>query len=154
MKREVREALDEIAGRDEGQHLRPGAVVERAKARSSPLHQCFTWDNDIAGHAWRINEARELIRSYCVKIEQQPAIVTRAYVSLKSSRLQGGGYTQIARVLSDQQLHQEMLRDAMDDIALLERRYGKLIELQPVFTAARRVRRRVSKSKSHAHAAA
>lgn len=154
MKREVRDALDEIAERDDGHHLRPAAVVERAKARSSPLHECFTWDNEVAGTAWRINEARELIRSYYVKVEQQPPLLTRAYVSLRSNRVQGGGYTSIQRVLSDREMHQEMLRDALEEITLVERRYGKLQELQPVFTAVRKVRRRLAKSKVHAHVAA
>jgi hypothetical protein len=154
MKKAIKEALDEIAQADAEGRLQPHAVVERAKARSSPLHDCFTWDDTKAGALWRIEEARGLIRTYRVVIEQKPPVTTRAFISLKSSRARGGGYTPIERILSDADLHQEMLRDALEDVAEVERRYGHLQELQPVFVAARRVRRRIGKEKAARSAAA
>jgi hypothetical protein len=143
--REIREALDQIADSDEKGRLRPEAIIERAKGRSSPLHSCFTWDDGKAASRWRIEEARGLIRSYSVVIEQAHPVVTRAYVSLKSSRVQGGGYTPIHRILSDRELHAEMLGDALEEIADVERRYGHLRELQTVFEEARKLRRRRAK---------
>lgn len=153
MKREIKEALDEIAQGDESGRLQPHAIVERAKARSSILHKCFTWEDGKAAALWRLEEARSLIRSYSVVIEQKPPLMTRAYVSLKSVRAKGGGYTPIQHVLSDAELHQEMLRDALEDVAEVERRYGHLQELQPVFVAAREVRRRMTKKRGAAHVA-
>jgi hypothetical protein len=148
MKREIKEALDEIAQSDASGRLQAQAIVERARARSSVLHKCFTWEDGKAASLWRLEEARALIRSYSVVIEQKPPIITRAYVSLKSVRAKGGGYTSIHRVLSDEEMRQELLHDGLEELAEMERRYGKLQELQPVFMEAREVRRRVAKKRA------
>lgn len=152
MKREIKEALDEIAQSDESGRLRAEAIVERAKARSSILHQCFTWDDGKAGALWRLEEARGLIRNYSVVIEQQPPITTRAYVSLRSVRAKGGGYTPIQRILSERELFEEMRRDALEELADVERRYGHIADLQPVFRAVGKIRNRVTKTTKHASA--
>lgn len=149
----IREALDRIAEHDERNQLRPEAVLEHARAPNSPLHGCFTWDDTDAGMQWRLHEARRLINTYYVVIDQRPPIKTRAYVSLKSERVQGGGYTPIRRVLSEPELHAEMLRNARADLDAMERRYGGLKELKPLFEVWHRLRRRVHREK-HSHVAA
>lgn len=141
----VRDALEKLALMDENGRLRPEAVVEDAENPDSPLHRCFTWENGEAAYRWRLHEARMLIRaSYTVVVEQQAVpIKTRAYVSLKSARVARSGYTPIRRVLSEPELHAELLRNALEDLEAMERRYGHLRELKAVFSAVRRVRRRV-----------
>lgn len=140
----IREVLDKIAEQDEQGTLRPEAIVEAARDPKSPLHRCFTWNDEDAAYAWQLHEARVLIRTYKVVIDQAPIpIKTRAYVSLKSARVAGTGYTPIRRVLSEPELHAELLRNALEDLEGMERRYGHLRELKPIFTALRRVRRRV-----------
>jgi hypothetical protein len=150
MKREVKEALDEIAQGDPSGRLQAQAVVERAKSRTSILHQCFTWDDTKAGALYRLEEARGLIRRYSVVIEQQPPVTTRAYVSLRSLRGKGGGYTPIQRILSERELYDEMRQNALEELAEMEQRYGHIADLQPVFREAQRLRTRVSRSKTHA----
>lgn len=44
------------------QRLDPELVVEAAKNPLSPLHEHFTWDDGAAAHAYRIAEAKVLIR--------------------------------------------------------------------------------------------
>lgn len=144
MRRAIRDALDKIAEADEQGTLRPEAIVEAARDPESPLHQCFTWDEERAAYSWQLHEARVLIRTYKVVIEQAPIpIRTRAYVSLKSARVARMGYTPIRRILSEPEMHAELLRNALEDLEGMERRYGHLRELKAVFTALRRVRRRV-----------
>ena len=48
--------------RAEAGALTPDAVVAAAEEEDHPLHSSFTWDDDIAAHAHRINQARKLIR--------------------------------------------------------------------------------------------
>ncbi len=55
-------ALEDRRGR-----LTPAQVVETAESKDSPLHAFFEWDDAKAGAAYRIEQARELIRR--VKIE-------------------------------------------------------------------------------------
>lgn len=47
--------------------LSPELVVEEAASPDSPLHGYFLWDDEAAGHAFRLEQARQLIRS--VKVE-------------------------------------------------------------------------------------
>lgn len=152
----IRDALDRIAEEDERNQLRPDVVLERARSAKSPLHRCFTWEDDEAGEKWRLHEARNLINAYYVVIEQQPIpLRTRAYVSLKSERVAGGGYTPIRRVLSEPERYTELLQNAKDDLDAMARRYGHLRELKPLFTLWHHVRRRLPKAKAKAvHAAA
>ena len=48
--------------------LDPKDVVEEARNPQSPLHKSFTWNDDEAAEQWRLQQARQLIRS--VKIER------------------------------------------------------------------------------------
>ncbi len=62
-------ALKEIAKRDGGK-LRPQAVVDAAKDEDSPLHNAFCWDDAEAARLYRLDQARRLIRSFKVVIEE------------------------------------------------------------------------------------
>lgn len=44
-------------------NLTPEAVVEDATPESATLHPCFEWDNQKAGHEYRLGQARHLIRA-------------------------------------------------------------------------------------------
>lgn len=44
----------------------PSSVVDDARDPSSPLHDCFTWDDGIAAEKWRREEARLVVQSIIV----------------------------------------------------------------------------------------
>jgi len=48
--------------KEKGGYLRTADVVEEAEAKSNPLHDCFEWDDSSAGHQYRMQQARQLIR--------------------------------------------------------------------------------------------
>ena len=43
--------------------LTPNRVLEAAKDKRTALHKYFEWDDKKAGHAYRLEQARQLIRS-------------------------------------------------------------------------------------------
>lgn len=145
MKKEVLAELEAIAANAADGHLHATEIVARARSAKSPLHPHFTWEDGKAADMWRLEEARGLIRSYHVIVQQEPMVRTRAFVSLRADRARGGGYVSINRILSDRELHQQMLDDALRELAEVEARYSHLSALQPVFTALRRVRRRTQR---------
>ena len=51
-----------------GSKIDPEIVLSDAKKPTSPLHKYFEWDNEKAGHLYRLTQARELI-AYCVDVE-------------------------------------------------------------------------------------
>ena len=63
----------------------------------------------------------------------------RAYVSLSTDRIAAGGYRAIVDIRSSDELYQVMLRDAIDELERMRRKYESIRELRPVFRAVDRV---------------
>ena len=84
MSGDLRSHLEAIRG--QYSKLTPRVVVDEARDPEHPLHSRFEWDDSIAGEAYRIQQARELIRSVRVvhkeADEAGPEKSVRAYVSL------------------------------------------------------------------------
>jgi hypothetical protein len=59
------------------------SVVERASAETSAMHGCFEWDDSAAATEYRLNQARELIRSLVIVVESKhvpgESVTIRAY---------------------------------------------------------------------------
>lgn len=51
--------------------LTPAEVVDAARNPKSPLHAYFEWDNDRAADAYRLGQARQLIRSVKITIDYE-----------------------------------------------------------------------------------
>ena len=62
---------------EENGRLDPHDVVESAADPASPLHSRFTWDNSAAAHQWRLEQARNLIRTVTIQRIEQPAAEPR-----------------------------------------------------------------------------
>jgi hypothetical protein len=123
--------------------LRPADVVAEASQPGSPLHDYFEWDDGEAGHQWRLQQARQLIR---VTVEvlpyEEPRYQVRAFVSLTPDRqLEGGGYRVMAEVLATPSERAQLLADALDELNRLKARYFQLSELEGIFRAIERARR-------------
>lgn len=66
---EAREKAREILRRMSAEgSLTAEEVVRRAKSKRSPLHKFFEWEDEVAAHAYRIEQARELIRSFKIRV--------------------------------------------------------------------------------------
>ena len=119
--------------------LLPENVVEEARRKSSPLHSRFEWDDDKAAHEYRIWQARQLISVTVSFLPSKTQSPERIWVSLKEDRKGAGGYRPLVAVLSDADLRQQLLSDALEDLEFFQEKYKKLTELAEVFSAASRV---------------
>jgi len=119
-------------------NLHPIDIVNFAKDPATALHNCFDWDDTEAAQKYRLEQARSVIRVY-VKVHKSTHITTRAFVSLSTDRKNGGGYTAMARVLSEEDKHQQMLADALAELAAVRKKYMQLKELVDVFKEIDRV---------------
>ncbi len=64
-----------------GGKLTPEQVLDAARPDESPLHGFFEWDDSAAAEAYRIEQARELIRRVRIEITyQETTIRTVQYV--------------------------------------------------------------------------
>lgn len=132
--------LRDLARQNKGL-IMPRDVVDRARDKESALHSWFTWDDSEAAEKHRLYEARQLLRVVVIKEDSQQAPV-RALVSLKSDRKVSGGYRLTANVMNDDDMRQEMLNDALEELRYFENKYNRIKELSPVFDAASKVKRR------------
>lgn len=111
------------------------ALVQEAAPASSPLHSLFEWDDTEAAKQWRVEQARYVIRNvrFVVRREERPATQHIAFVSIREGKT--GGYANTIRVVSDEQLRQQMVDDAMTALEAWRERYGHLSELTAVVEA-------------------
>lgn len=121
--------------------LMPKIVVEAARAKSSPLHRQFEWDDSKAAEKYRLDQARHLIR---VSVELIDGVDTPVdvFVSLTPDRGEKGGYRIMTQVLSDAEMRQQLLSDAISELGVFREKYNRLKELAEVFKAIRKVKRR------------
>jgi hypothetical protein len=136
----VGEAIDQII--DEEGACPPGALVDRARPESSPLHPLFTWDDSRAAESWRTHQARLVIKSVSVVIDKpepsnQPGPPAFISVNRRPDATGAPGYQPIAVVQRSPDLMREAQRDALRALQGLQRRYSHLSELKPVWEAVR-----------------
>lgn len=110
---------DELAKveRDDDGRLHPEAVVEAAANKRSPLHEEFTWDDAEAGHLYRIEQARTLIRVVVVRYEEDG--IDRklpVYINLVADRQFGGGYRPLDDVMRSADLTRQLVETAESEL--------------------------------------
>lgn len=129
-------ALKEIADANDGE-LRAIDVVNAAAVPESPLHSQFEWDDTKASHAFRLQQARQLIR---VQVQYIGPVndpqLSRVYVSLTPDRVKlHGGYRVLTDVMSVEGMRQQVLADALEDMRRFSAKYAHLTELAGVIDA-------------------
>jgi len=131
--RKVVAELRAIAARNGG-IVQPEAVVAAAKKLTSAMHGWFTWDDGEAAEKWRLHQARNLLRvtvEYLADDKAEEPV--RVFVSLRSDN--GGGYRRTADVMTDDELRDNLLSEARDDMESFKAKYRRLHELAAVFEA-------------------
>ncbi len=96
--------------------LQPASIVEAAKSQDSPLHSYFQWDDTEAAKLWRLQQARQLIRSMTIQLIHAPAINVRAFVSLPTDRDAGSGYRHISEVMSNDFMRKQLCAEIENQI--------------------------------------
>lgn len=70
IKKGVQEVVNKIYA--EVGEVRPSALVEAARPKSSPAHNAFEWDDSKAGEEYRLIQARTWIRRIEIIVDDQP----------------------------------------------------------------------------------
>lgn len=120
--------------------LLPTKVVEFARNPETALHRQFEWDDTEAAAKWRLEQARQVIRLHITVIGEN-ADPVRAFVSLTTDRKGAGGYRALAAVMSDPAMADQMLRDALGELRVVQRKYKQLQALRPIWEAMEEIGR-------------
>lgn len=108
--------------------LTPADVVEAARPVDAPLHDRFEWDDEIAGEAYRLEQARSLIRRVRIRIENEddePISIPR-FVSIPRPNATRS-YVPVEDVRENPFTTKLLLLQAERDWRALKRRYAHLV---------------------------
>jgi len=107
------------------------------------LHNSFTWDESEAANKWRLHQARNLLRVTVEFVKTADGkLPMRVFCSLKSDR-ENGGYRATVDIMSDSQMKNQLIEDALEDIAIFQKKYNGLRELADVLAAMRRAKKKL-----------
>ena len=137
----------------EGGILTPERVVELAADPDTHCHSSFEWDNTEAARAYRIIQARTLMRVVLTVVPNVDEPI-RAFVSIAEDRKRpSGGYRMMADVMFDPKRREALVKTALIEFKALQHRYKELSELSGVFAAIEHVEQRVGNAEqAEAHA--
>ena len=125
--------------------ISPQAVVDYARDGDTALHSAFTWNNTKAAEQYRLWQARQVIR-VCVTCHEKLRDPIRVYVSMQEDRGEEG-YRLLDDVMSDKDMRESLLIQAMADLKRWKAKYRQLTVLAPIFEAMDGVQRRRAKTK-------
>lgn len=132
-------------------HITPDDVITAGRPVDSPLHDQFQWDDKLAGHQYRLWQARHILGRLTFRlVEPTPTPEMPAYHSLQVAPDERE-YTQILEILTDEKKTQMMLEQAFREAESWARRYEgiRIIAqtLGPIFRGIRRARLRLDAAK-------
>lgn len=97
--------------------LRPSAIVKEARPRRAVLHNEFEWDDKVAGHEYRLGQARKLIR---ITVLRDDTGAESRFVHIPPTRVEGptaatnereGVYKPICKVVQEPSDYEKALRE-------------------------------------------
>lgn len=124
-------ALKSIAEKHDGL-LAAYDVVKAAKSPRSQLHGYFNWDDSSAAQAYRLEQARHLIRATIQYIDVAGGIKEVSVFCSLSSDHEEGGYRQTIDVLANKEYRDTLLADAMAEMKAFVEKYENLKALAVV----------------------
>lgn len=125
-------ARDELhAIYDQDGVLTADAVVDRARAVSSPLHDHFEWDDSEAAVQYRLTQAEGLIRRYKMTVEVHPEQTIRVR---EFSQAPDGGYAPTKAMLGDDR-RGFVLEQARRELSALRRKYQGLVDFDELLSS-------------------
>lgn len=107
--------------------LDPESVVEAATPPTHPLHEYFEWDNAVAGHKYRLEQAGNLLRVVTLPPDRGPTDL-RGFVCVQKDKHRRGDYVPTDEALADDIARRLVLADFERAWRDLKARYGHLRE--------------------------
>ena len=111
-----------------GEEITPDQIVEAAKDKSTELHKCFDWDDEVAAAKWRKQQARQIMCYLVIKEEEQTE-EPPVRVFYKNDN---GGYKQTEMIFRVDDEYQKLLKAACAELAAFKRKYARLQELSEI----------------------
>lgn len=121
-------------------NLTAKSLLDVSRPESAPLHSEFEWNDTVAAERYREDQARNIIRHLVVRLDERPDTPVRGFFRIEQREPR---YTNVNAILTQCDLRAELLRQALEEMAAFQRKYGTLAELAGIFEATAEVRRAV-----------
>jgi hypothetical protein len=133
--------LDRLAT-EHGGRITPRVVVDAARSVASPMHNVFEWDDVRAAELYREDQARHVLHSIRILKREEgkrDVEILHAFVNLTE---QVGddkqrAYVPLARVLSDEDLLNQAVNNALAELRAFEDRYASFDKIARAVRIAR-----------------
>lgn len=121
-------------------NLSAKSLLDVSRPEDAPLHSEFEWNDSIAAEKYREEQARCIIRHLVVRLDEKPDTPIRGFFRVTQGDAR---YTDVEAILTQRDARSVLIRQALDELAAFQRKYGNLTELAEVFEAAENVRHAV-----------
>lgn len=117
--------------------VRPEDVVEEARNQGSSLHNYFEWNDQVAAEAYRLDQARYMLRSIKIKIEDQETITEiRAFMPVKTEPNQERKkYLHIETIVANPNLVDQITAEALGELQTWHEKWNVYRSLYSQFEA-------------------
>lgn len=133
----ILEELRRIKGND--LIIDPERIVDFARNPDTALHSKFEWDNTVAGHEYRLWQARQVCRAFVTVLDTgESKEPIRMFVNIKTDDGERG-YAKTENVLDDEDARRELVLGQLTRLHNIYKNYP-LPELKPVGRAIHRCR--------------
>lgn len=109
-------------------------LLDASRPVDAPLHDEFEWNDSEAAEKYREQQARHIINSLTIVVEEQP--VTRAFVNIRAA---GPAYESINVIVKQEDKYAALLAQCKKDLQAFLQKYNQIRELAPIAEAAKSV---------------
>ena len=146
------ERLYELMQINKKQELTAEDVVNDAKEKNVVYHEFFEWDDSIAAHQHRLEQARLLMRSI-IKIKiisgKEEPIETRAFhcISIGDNGTSHNAYVPEEIVFNKKEYSEQVIENALDEAESWNNRYKQYKQLRRISNAIEKTISEIKKEK-------
>ena len=116
-----------------GQTATPKQIVEVAKNEDTELHKCFDWDNDVAAEKWRLEQARQVVRTLVIKREDpKEGEEHKPEIRFFHQTDNREGYKSVEFIVRNDDEYKKLLDQAYAELRAFKAKYHNLSELQEI----------------------
>lgn len=112
-----------------GEQVTPKQIVEYARNEDTELHKCFEWNDEVAAEKFRIEQAKQVIRTLYIVPEKKDAQPIRVMHITEQRNV----YQPTQLFLSNENEYDALLKRALKELEAFKNKYKNLIELETIF---------------------
>lgn len=109
-------------------------LLDASRPADAPLHDEFEWNDTEAAEKYREQQARHIINSLTIVVEEQP--VTRAFLNIRAA---GSSYESVQAIVQQEDKYAALLAQCKKDLQAFLQKYNQIKELAPIAEAAKTV---------------